>query len=141
MISTNGKLGAVSSAPQRDRSNQRRVTFWSLAWAGSYIAVTLSIRMGWLGAGPAVAAVMGTALFGTTTLWAYRRFLMETDELRRKIEVEALAFAFGIGIIGGLTFFLLFENGFVSGSVFAYLFVAMILAHAAGVAVGRRRYS
>jgi hypothetical protein len=140
MESTND-FPALCSAPQRDRHNQKRVILWSLAWAIAFLVVSFSIKREWLSAGWDVAAVLGTALFGIGTVVSYYRFLIETDELRRKIEVEALALVFGIGIVGGLTFWLLSELGIVSGKGFAFVFAAMILAHALGVIIGRRRYS
>ena len=51
-----------------------------------------------------LAGVIGNSLFGIATVLAYRRFLQETNELRRKIEVEALALAFGVGLVGGLSY-------------------------------------
>ncbi|NJN64490.1 MAG: hypothetical protein HC882_06145 [Acidobacteria bacterium] len=63
------------------------------------------------------------------------------DELRRKIEVESLAFAFGAGVFGGMTYWLLVVMGTVSGTGFIYIFAAMVLIHSAGVIIGHRKYS
>jgi hypothetical protein len=139
--STDDSFGGPCSGPQRDRRNQRRITLWALAWAISFVAVTLGIKKEWLPFGVALAGVIGTALFGIATVLAYRRFLQETDELRRKIEVEALAFAFGAGVVGGLTYWQLVVSGAAPGMGFAYVFAAMLLSHSAGVLIGRRRYS
>ncbi len=129
------------SGRQRDRRNRRQVTLWSLAWALAFIIVSLGIKkMGWP-FGATAAGVAGTTLLGLATVLAYRRFLLETDELRRKIEVEALALAFGIGVFGGLSFWLFAVSGAVSATGFAYVFAAMILTHSAGVWLGCRRYS
>jgi predicted transcriptional regulator len=68
------------------------------------------------------AAVTGSAVLGIATVLAYRRFLEGTDELRRKIEVEALAMAFGVGMVSGLSYWLLTIGGAVSERGFAYVF-------------------
>lgn len=141
MKSTDDSLSDFCSGPQRDRHNQRRIRLWALAWAISFIAVTLVIKREWLPFGATLVGVTGNALFGIATILAYRRFLGEADELRRKIEVEALAFAFGAGIVGGLTYWLLLVRGVVPGTGFAYVFTAMLLTHSAGVLMGRRKYS
>ena len=129
------------SAPLRDRRNHRLVTLWSAIWAISYLAAALAIQKEWLVSGAAIAAGVVTALFGIATLMAYRRFLRETDELRRKIEVEALALAFGVGVVAGLTYWLLLEGGLVPGAGFGFVFAAMILVHSVSVAIAVRRYS
>ncbi len=127
--------------PQRDRRNQKRIVLWSFLWGISFVAVTQSIRREWLPFGVALAGVVVTALLGIATVLVYRRFLQETDELRRKIEVEALAFAFGAGVVGGLTYWQLVVSGAAPAEGFSYVFVAMIFAHPLGVLIGHRRYS
>lgn len=138
---TDGSLSDLCSGPQHDRQNQRRISLWALAWAVSFLVVTHGIKKEWLSSGLAFAGVIATALLGIVTVLAYQRFLRETDELRRKIEVEALAFAFGAGVVAGLTYWLLVVSGTASGTGFAYVFAAMLLTHSLGVLLGRRKYS
>jgi fluoride ion exporter CrcB/FEX len=115
--------------------------FWSFVWALSFVAVTLGIKKEWLPFGMTLAGVIGTSLLGIAIVLAYRRFLQETDELRRKIEVEALCLAFGVGVVGGLTYWLLAVMGAVPATDFVYVFLVMIITHPVGVLIGRRRYS
>lgn len=141
MKSTDDSLVSRCAGPKRDRLNQRRIILWSFAWGSFFVAVTQGIRREWLPFGVALAGIAATALLGIATILAYRRFLQETDELRRKIEVEALALAFGIGIVGGLTYWQLVVSGTAPATGFSYVFVAMIFAHPLGVLIGHRRYS
>jgi len=141
MKSPDDSLSSPCSSPQRDVRNQRRIVLWAFAWGVFFVAVTQAIRREWLPFGMTLAGVIFTALLGVATILAYRRFLQETDELRRKIEVEALALSFGIGVIGGLTYWQLVVSGAVPGKGFAYVIAAMILTHPVGVLIGRRRYS
>jgi hypothetical protein len=129
------------STPRRDQHNQRRIVLWSLAWALSFVAVTLVIKKEWLPFGLTIAGVIGSAIIGVATVLAYRRFLAETDELRRKIEVEALAFAFGVGFVGGHSYWLLVVKGAAPATGFIYVFAAMALTYSAGVVMGLRKYS
>lgn len=130
-----------SSIPQHDQRNQRLIVLWSLAWALSFVAVALVIKKEWLSFGWTIAAVIGSAIVGVATVLAYHRFLAETDELRRKIEVEALAFAFGVGFVGGHSYWLLMVKGAAPATGFIYVLVAMVLTYAAGVVLGLRKYS
>jgi hypothetical protein len=138
--STNISSGLCSS-PQRDRRNQLRILLLAFVWAVFFLAVTLGIKQKWWSFGVTLAGVIGHALFGIATVLAYRRFLLETDELQRKIEVEALALASGVGMVGGLTFWLLAVNGTLPVASFAYVFALMMITYSVGVLIGRRRYS
>lgn len=138
---TDDSLHGPCSSPRRDRRNQRRITLWALGWAFFFIAVSLGIKKEWLSFGLTLAGVTATSLLGIATVLAYRRFLHETDELRRKIEVDALAGAFGVGVVGGLTYWLLVVSGALPPLGFAYVFALMLVVHSVGVLIGRRRYS
>ena len=127
--------------PLRDRRNQWRIVLWALVWALSFLTVTLEIKKKWLPFGGTLAGVAVTALFGIATILAYRRFLRDTDELRRKIEVEALALAFGVGVVGGFTYWLLAVSGTVPAKGFGYIFSLMLVTHTVGILIGCRRYS
>jgi hypothetical protein len=130
------------SGPERDRRNQRRVNYWALAWALGFVAVTTAIVREWLpSAWITITAVAVSALLGFATLLAYRRFLREADELRRKIELEALALAFGVGVIGGLSYWLLEQSGLApTDESLMVVVVGMMLTHPVAVLLGYRRY-
>lgn len=141
MNSTDDSLPGRCAIPPRDRRNQRQVALWSLVWALSFTAVTLVIKKEWLPPWAVLVGVLGTALLGLATVLAYRRFLREADELRRKIEMEALALAFGVGVIGGMTYWLLTLSGNLPATDFVFVFFAMIVTHSVGSLLGHRRYS
>ena len=141
MKSTEDSLDGSCFNPQRDRRNQRRVVLWALAWASTFVALSLAITERWFSFEVTLAGVIGNSLFGVATVLAQRRFLQETDELRRKIEVEALALAFGVGMVGGLSYWLLAVSGALPLWGFAFVFAVMLLAYSCGALAGRRRYS
>ena len=125
---------------ERDRRNQRRVIAWSLAWTLCWVVGALAIDNGWWdAAATGVAAAALSALLGVALLLAYWRFLREADELRRKIEVEALALAFGVGLVGGISYWLLGESGIVAEAEILHVLVLMIVTHSLGILIGFRR--
>jgi hypothetical protein len=125
---------------ERDRRNQRRVIAWSLAWTLCWVVGALAIDNGWWDATAAgVAAAVLSALLGVALLLAYGRFLREADELRRKIEVEALALAFGVGLVGGISYWLLGASGIVAEAEILHVIVLMIVTHSLGILIGSRR--
>jgi hypothetical protein len=140
-VKTDEPQPGLCSSPPRDRRNLRRFAFWASLWALSFLTSTLGIKRAWWPSAGMFGAVAVTALLGLVAVLLYRRFLLETDELRRKIEVEALALAFGVGLFGGLAGWLLVVGDAVRGTDLIFVFLAMFLTHGASVLVGRRRYS
>ena len=80
-------------------------------------------------------------LLGVGTVFAYRRFLREADELRRKIELDALAMSVGAGLVGGVALWLFERAGAISESDVLYVTTLMAVTHVGAVLVGQRRYA
>lgn len=134
-------LEACTGTP-RDRRNQRRIIQWSLAWGATFIAVVYAITQGWLATWwMALLGIAATTALGLATALAHRRFLRETDELRRLIEIEALAVAFAVGLFGGLAYWMLEVAGIIARADISYLATAMMLVYPLAGVIGRARYT
>ncbi len=82
-------------------NNQLRMVFWIFLWSLSWVAVKWGIKNDWLPEGPVtIAAIGGTTVLGWLMIQAFRKFLAQSDELQRKIQLDALSFTLGITIIG-----------------------------------------
>lgn len=126
----------------RDRRNERRVILWTAAWMGTWLAINGAIRSEWLGStGAAVGATLVFTALGLGVATSYRRFLRDADELLRKIELEALALAVGVGLVGGFTYWTLARAGVIPDADVLVVLVLMMVTHALAVFVGRRRYA
>ena len=129
----------------RDRTNQRRMTVWSLVWTLAFLLVVFAIAAGWLATGwPAAAATLVPTVLGTITALAHLKFLREADELRRKIELEALAIAFGAGVVGGLALWMLsvaWPALDLADVDLALAAAGMLIVYSAASWLGRRRYA
>ena len=134
-------LKSICFGNGRDKRNERQLAAWSLAWVGSWLAFMLARQSGWLGDG-ALATVLAVAcvLLGAGPFLAYWQFLREADELRRKIELDALALAFGVGVLGAVSYDFLATAGLVSPPDLAHVVVTMVLVYVGGVIAGHRRY-
>lgn len=109
---------------------------------GTWLGVNWAISTDLLGQGaPATLASIVPAVLGIGTVLAYRRFLREADELRRKIELDALAVAFGVGLVGSLTYWLLWRSGAVAELDLLGVIAVMTAAYGLSVIVGQVRYS
>ena len=124
----------------RDRMNQRRMVISGMAWMGTWLALIYVIGRDWLSAFAATAASVVPLALGVGMIIAYRRYLGETDELRRKIEVDALALAFGVGLVGAFSYVLLERAGAVARADPMQLVMLMVATYVIGVVLGHRRY-
>ena len=87
-----------------------------------------------------VTAILVTTGLGLAVLIAYMRFLKQLDEMQRKIIVDALALALGVGIIGGCIYSLLVTTGYVAEEEVSDLILLMCITHAVAIIVGQVRY-
>ena len=88
-------LGAGGDTPT-DANNNRALALWSLTWALGIIATTSVVASGLVvGVAAWIVALLPNVL-ALFVLRAYLRFLTMTDELQRRIQLEALAVGFGV---------------------------------------------
>ena len=74
-------------------------------------------------------------------LVANKRHLDGLDELQRKIQVEAMALALGVGLIAGLAYSTAdIVNLIAFDAEISYLVMLVSVVYLLGIFVGRRRY-
>ena len=125
----------------KDRHNQYRILGWMIAWIGTWLGTNLAIKYDILATGlPATLVTIIPTGLGIATMLAYRRYLRETDELRRKIELDALALSLGVGFVGSLSYWLLGKAGAVAEVDLLFMFVVMSVTYSVAVVAGQLRY-
>ena len=97
----------VGGLPARDRRNWRRMTICLLLWAFSFVGAHIFLPQGdgSMAAQPVWAwpVTILPIILGVLLAYYYQRFIRETDELMRKIHLEALATAFGVAFVVGMS--------------------------------------
>lgn len=124
----------------RDRQNERRVRRWAAAAGLLYVAATAALR--WPSQVPAALPSLLCVATAAVAVWAVVvqiASLRQADELRRRIESEALGLGFGVGVLAALLSPLLPALGLPEPGG-AEIAVAMLLAAAVGSWLGVRRY-
>jgi len=126
----------------KDRANGQRVMRWSLAWAAMMLSASAVSSFNWFDG--RIAGLIGavlSAILGVFTIRAYRYFLKETDELRQKIELEALGIALGVGVVGGTAYMQVANSLDMGEPRLSIVIAAMLVTYSIAVGVGRRRYA
>jgi hypothetical protein len=125
---------------ETDRRNSNRFTGWTFAWAVSFVGATLVLKAGLVPEGAASWAVaLAPDVLGVAALLAYVRFLRQTDELLRKIQLEGLAVGFGVGVVFAMGYRLL-ERAGAPGLDIDDPVLVMLFAWVVGQLVALRRY-
>lgn len=130
--------------------NQRtlRATGWLAICTLGWLATLALARFGpalW-GDQPTLSwiAVTLNVVVGIVWIIAHARFLRSTDDLQRKIMLDAIAVALGAGLVGGFAYATAGHAGLVApssgSSAIALLAVMMSVVYLVGIAVGHLRY-
>jgi hypothetical protein len=83
----------------RDIRNYRNFTWWMTAAMLTFAAATILIDGNVLPAAAGWALTTATVVLMVAAMRSYIAFLRNADELLRKVHLEALAFAFGAGLV------------------------------------------
>ncbi len=124
----------------RDSQNYRVFTAWMIGAMLTFAAATLLIdgkfipnALGWV-------LTVASALLMANAMRTYILFLRHADELLRKVHLEALAFAFGTGVVAMMGYRLCERLGAPKLDVNDAALV-MFLTWFAGQWIGARRYA
>jgi len=123
-----------------DAANQRRFLLAMLAAALAYCVAAAAVR--WRAELPPVLPWVCIAVEAALALLAVRRYMIylrETDELVRKVEIEALAAGFGAGAVAAFLLPLLGHLG-VPWLDSRDVALVLMVGWAAGSFFGHRRY-
>ena len=122
----------------RDRRNVKPIKLYALLWAISFLLAVLMLPV-------SDGMVFGQAELSEQPVWAwilaaipiplgvmlthyYLRYIRQTDELMRKIHLEALATGFGVAFVFGMGFILFGQLGLerFSGLTWHLMLIAYI---------------
>ena len=125
---------------ERDRHNHRILIAWLFAWMAAWVVASILIeRVLVTGSAAALTAALAPNLLGVAAVRAFMTFLREAEELQRKVQLDALAFAFGVGVVAIIGLELATEVGLYDGDPSDAL-MFMAVAYSLGVTLGWRRY-
>lgn len=129
-------------SPNHSRKHRRKILGWAFAWALSFVGIFLGYRvevldqswMLWTGA-------LLSLLFGMGMIRSYLTYLHHADEMIRKIEIDAMATAFGAGLVGGVGYWILQRTGEVAyQDTFNICLMLMCFTYMVSVIWGYTRY-
>lgn len=131
----------TNTAIRRDLKNTGRLALWTFLWV-----VTLALAMFgpdtlWNSTVMSWVALSVNLVVGGGWIIAHAAFLRGVDDLQRKIMLDAIALALGVGLVGGCAYATASTVGLISLEAnIGYLSILMALVYIVAVAVGNLRY-
>ncbi len=126
----------------RNKNNILRLGYWTGAWVLATAGAVFGPRFLW--EFKPLLTILGVLIqlgIGFGMILTNKRYLNGLDELMRKIQLEAMAFSLGVGLVCGLSYELLEDIKLISFEPeISHLIILMVITYMGGVFAGQRRY-
>lgn len=124
------------------KKNTANLAVWTAAWTISMALATFGPKFIWDGnLALTIVGILINAGFGAGMIIANIRHLNGLDEMQRKIHMEAMGLALGVGVVGGLSYSLLdVTNIIAQDAEISFLVILIALTYLISVVIGVKRY-
>ncbi len=126
----------------QQKHNTKNLAFWTLAWTLSMALATFGPRFIWGNDNTlTLIGIILNAFLGAGMILANIRYLNGLDDLQKKIQLEGMGIALGVGIVGGLSYSLLDTTNLISQDAeISFLVILIGLTYLFSVLIGQKRY-
>jgi len=124
------------------KKNIRRLALWTILWTASMALASFGPKLIWdYDTTWTVLAVVLNAILGIGMIWVNIKHINCLDELQKKIQLDAMALALGVGVIGGLNYSLWDVTNLMEGDAeISFLVIMISLTYMTALLVGQKRY-
>ena len=121
--------------------NTIRFLCWTFAWSMTMVLADKAILYEWHSSDliSAIAIVLNAGI-GIGMILSYLRHLKYMDELQRKIQLDALAIAMGVALVGSFSYSLMVTAKFITDAEVSDIILLMTFTFVVSVIVGHIRY-
>lgn len=121
----------------------KNLALWTFLWLVTLAIATFGPVVFWKGNTTLsiIAIAINTAI-GAGMIWANIKHLIVLDELQKKIQLDAMGIALGVGIVGGLSYSVLgIANVIAEDAEIGFLVMLMSFSYIIAMLIGKKRYS
>ena len=132
----------VMNTKTAKRKNLSRLAIWTMAWTLSTALATFGSLFLWEGNKvlTALSIVLNLGI-GIGMVMANRRLLEGSDELEKKIQMEAMALTLGFTLIVGIAYSIMDSTNLIPWDAeISFLVIFMALFYITAIAFNTRRY-
>ncbi len=131
----------LSGLTSSSAKNTIRFLCWTFAWSMTMVLADKAILYEWHSSDliSAIAIVLNAGI-GIGMILSYLRHLKYMDELQRKIQLDALAIAMGVALVGSFSYSLMVTAKFITDAEVSDIILLMTFTFVVSVIVGHIRY-
>lgn len=121
----------------------KNLALWTLLWVVSLALATFGPKFLWEeNTTWSMLSIAINTAFGVGMILANIKYLNVLDELQKKIQMDAMGIALGIGIVGGLSYSVMdIANVISSDAEIGFLVMLISISYMIALFVGKKRYS
>jgi uncharacterized membrane protein len=121
----------------------KNLALWTLFWLVSLALATFGPKFIWHeNTTWSIIAVAINASIGAGLILAHIKHLAALDELQKKVQLDAMGIALGVGIVGGLSYSVMDISNIISGDAeIGFLVMLISISYSVALAVGKKRYT
>ena len=124
------------------KKSNKKLAFWAMLWTGSMAVATFGPKFIWdENVALTVLAVIINALLGVGMILMNIKHINSLDDLQKKIQLDAMGIALGVGVVGGLSYTLLdITNLITKDAEISFLVMFIGVTYLIALLIGQKRY-
>lgn len=121
----------------------KNLAIWTMLWVSTMALSTFGPEFIWgKNLTLSVIAILINTLFGGLMIWANMKYIKVLDELQKKIQLDAMGIALGVGVVGGLSYSTLDITNVIPGDAeIGFLVILISVTYMAALFIGNKRYA
>ena len=124
------------------KKNTKKLAIWTFLWTSSMALATFGSKFIWdENVALTVLAVIINALLGVGMILTNIKHINSLDDLQKKIQLDSMGIALGVGVVGGLSYTLLdITNLIAKDAEISYLVMLIGVTYLIALLIGQKRY-
>ncbi|QEC53822.1 hypothetical protein EDD80_11660 [Anseongella ginsenosidimutans] len=124
------------------RKNTWHLAYWTGSWVLTVAIATFGPEVIWdYNSGISLIFILINAIVGIGMILMNRKYINGLDELQKKVNTDAMAIAFGVGVVGGMSYSILdITNVIPFEAEISFLIMLVGITYLIGVVVSNIRY-
>ena len=121
-------MKTTESFKELQHKSIKRLALWTMIWVFSTALANFGPEFIWENSLFTYAGVGLFLITGAAMIWANRKYLMDQDELQRRMHLEAMSITLGVAVVLGLGLSILDQQDLLFGFDLDFAFITIIIS-------------